>query len=68
MLPIATPPNAIAFATGRVRMATMARYGLILNLIGVALVSATTFWIIMPQLGISVDAIPEWAKLPAAPR
>ena len=34
MLPVATPPNAIAFGTGRIRMAQMARVGFALNLIG----------------------------------
>ena len=32
MLPMATPPNAIVFSSGRVRMAEMARVGLLLNL------------------------------------
>ena len=31
MLPMATPPNAIVFSSGRIRMAEMARVGLLLN-------------------------------------
>jgi len=38
MLPVATPPNAIAFATGHVRMADMLRAGFALNLIGISVV------------------------------
>ncbi len=38
MLPIGTPPNAVVFATGRVPMHTMMRYGLWLNLIGTILI------------------------------
>jgi sodium-dependent dicarboxylate transporter 2/3/5 len=34
MLPIATPPNAVAISTGVVKIRTMAKIGLILNLIG----------------------------------
>ena len=35
MMPVGTPPNALVFGTGRVRMADMVRYGLVLNLAGV---------------------------------
>lgn len=37
MLPMATPPNAIVFASGYVKVHEMARVGVILNLIAVAL-------------------------------
>ena len=37
MLPMATPPNAIVFASGYVRVAQMARVGIFINLIAVAL-------------------------------
>ncbi len=39
MLPVATPPNAIAFATGRVPMRAMLRAGLALDVIGVLVIS-----------------------------
>lgn len=52
MLPIGTPPNAIVFGTGRIRMGQMARYGLILNLVGVVLATLATQWLMVPQLGI----------------
>jgi len=32
MLPIATPPNAIVYATGKIRLGGMARVGLLLNI------------------------------------
>jgi sodium-dependent dicarboxylate transporter 2/3/5 len=37
MLPIATPPNAVAFGTGRVTMGQMARAGAILNALAVVI-------------------------------
>ena len=36
MLPMATPPNAIVFASGYIKVAQMARVGIFINLIAVA--------------------------------
>jgi len=46
MLPIATPPNAIAMSSGVVDIKTMAKYGLVFNLIGIILIVsiAQLFW------------------------
>ena len=40
MLPVATAPNAIVFGTGEVRMVDMMRGGILLNLIGIVLITA----------------------------
>ena len=47
MLPIATPPNAIAMSSGVISIKTMASYGIIFNIIGILLILtiANTFWI-----------------------
>lgn len=42
MLPVGTPPNAIVFGTGVVSIAEMARGGLLLNLVGVVLITVFT--------------------------
>jgi sodium-dependent dicarboxylate transporter 2/3/5 len=39
MLPVGTPPNAIVFGTGAVTIAQMARGGLVLNLVGIVLIT-----------------------------
>lgn len=45
MLPVATPPNAIVFATGHIRVIDMMGAGVILNLVAVPLlVMATITW------------------------
>jgi sodium-dependent dicarboxylate transporter 2/3/5 len=52
MLPVATPPNAIVFASGRLRVAQMARAGFWCNLVGVLLVTAFSLVVIRPWLGL----------------
>jgi len=42
MLPVATPPNAIAYGSGYVTVANMVRGGFLLNMIGVVLITITT--------------------------
>jgi sodium-dependent dicarboxylate transporter 2/3/5 len=42
MLPVGTPPNAIVFATGQVKITEMVRGGLLLNLVGVILITLFT--------------------------
>lgn len=39
MLPVATPPNAIVFASGKITMGQMARTGFWLNLLGILIVT-----------------------------
>jgi sodium-dependent dicarboxylate transporter 2/3/5 len=42
MLPVATPPNAIVFATGAISIPQMVRAGVLLNIIGIIVVSIVT--------------------------
>lgn len=45
MLPVATAPNAIIYATDKVPIATMMRAGLRVNLIGILIITAIGFWV-----------------------
>jgi sodium-dependent dicarboxylate transporter 2/3/5 len=47
MMPVATPPNAIVFASGHVTIRQMARAGIWLNLLGVVLIVALAYVVIV---------------------
>jgi len=66
MLPIGTPPNAIVFSSGHVRVVDMVRYGVVLNLVGVVLVTVTAFVLMAPLMQIDMQTLPEWAR-PSGP-
>jgi sodium-dependent dicarboxylate transporter 2/3/5 len=46
MLPISTPPNALAYGTRMVRLPSMIRYGLILDLAGGLAVWVVVKWLL----------------------
>ncbi len=62
MLPVATPPNAIVFGSGKVEMGRMVKTGLILNFIGVVLITLFVYFLARPLLGIDLTAPPDWAR------
>jgi solute carrier family 13 (sodium-dependent dicarboxylate transporter), member 2/3/5 len=52
MLPVGTPPNGIVFSTGRIPVRQMALQGLVLNLIGIPILTVATYLFIRPIMGI----------------
>ena len=54
MLPVATPPNAIAFGSGYVKIGDMVKGGLWLNIIAVVLITIFTYMVAIPLFGISL--------------
>ncbi|MBI3134912.1 MAG: SLC13/DASS family transporter [Bacteroidetes bacterium] len=61
MLPIATPPNAIVFATKRIKMGQMMRTGFALNLISVVIITLFMYYFGTLVFGIEMDVFPDWA-------
>lgn len=62
MLPIATPPNAIVYASGRISMGGMARAGFLVNVLGIVLISCITWFLLIPAWGIVLDQAPAWLQ------
>ncbi len=61
MMPVATPPNAIIFGSGRITIAEMARAGIVINLIGVVVISVVFYFLGTAVLGIDLAGPPAWA-------
>lgn len=59
MLPVATPPNAVVFGSGYLRIPDMAKAGFVLNLVGIVLVTFTVYVLVPLFLGIDLGSYPE---------
>ena len=62
MMPVATPPNAVVFGSQRIRIFEMAKAGIILNLLAIALTIAAVYIFFPFVTGTSMDAFPAWAE------
>jgi len=62
MLPVATPPNAIIFASERVTIPKMAKVGVILNFTGVVIVTLLVYFLAFKVFGISARTLPQWIQ------
>lgn len=61
MLPVATPPNAIIFGTGEVKIQDMIRVGLLMNLAGIILITTAIYLLGIHVFGIDLSTMPAWA-------
>jgi len=52
MMPVATPPNAIVFASGEITIPQMCKAGFWLNIVGIGLVMLLTYFVIIPAMRI----------------
>jgi|TARA_B110000881_G_C18600313_1_gene534616 sodium-dependent dicarboxylate transporter 2/3/5 len=50
MLPVATPPNAIVYGSGKITIANMIKAGFILNLIGILIISLVSHYLLPASL------------------
>ncbi|MEO1654014.1 MAG: DASS family sodium-coupled anion symporter [Bacteroidota bacterium] len=62
MLPMSTPPNAIVFASGHIKVAQMVKAGIILNLIAIISLILLTQWALPGVFGIEYGQVPAWAN------
>ncbi|MEX0905621.1 MAG: DASS family sodium-coupled anion symporter [Balneolaceae bacterium] len=62
MLPVATPPNAIIYGSGKVSIPQMAKAGFWLNLIVSVLLTIAVYTLFAMVFGIEPGIIPEWAR------
>lgn len=62
MMPIATPPNAIVFASGRLKIMDMVKTGFIINIITIVMVTIITYFWGMQLFSIDSNSIPAWAS------
>ena len=62
MMPVATPPNAIVFGTGQLKISQMVKTGLLLNFIAVAVVATMAYYFLPFCWGFEIDQLPQWAK------
>lgn len=60
MLPVATPPNTIVFASERLRIIDMAKIGFIMNLFGVIVISLLVY--LIGTLLFGLNEFPVWAN------
>ena len=60
MLPVATPPNAIVFGTGKLKIANMMRTGFWLNMIGVIITTIFSYFWGQYVFGIDLTNVPAW--------
>lgn len=58
MLPVATPPNAVVFGSGYLRIPDMVRVGIWMNIISIILLTAVVYYLMPLIWGIDISEFP----------
>ena len=62
MLPVATPPNAVVFGSGYLRIRDMVKTGIVMNIISILLVSLYVYYIVPLIWNIDLSIFPDSFK------
>ena len=62
MLPVATPPNAVVFGSGYIKMGDMVKAGVWLNLISIVFITLLIYFVMPLVWGVDLGAFPENLK------
>ena len=62
MMPVATPPNTIAYASGHLKISDMIKVGVWLNLISLIVIGIIIALILGPVFDVELNKIPLWIK------
>jgi sodium-dependent dicarboxylate transporter 2/3/5 len=65
MLPVATPPNAIVYSSGHITIAQMARAGVLLNVLAIAVITLVAYSALLVVFGVEPGVLPEWIGVAA---
>ena len=58
MLPVATPPNAIVFGSGYLKMPDMVKKGFLLNLVSIVIITLMVYFILPVLWDLVPDEFP----------
>ncbi|KAA6449590.1 SLC13 family permease [Bacillus swezeyi] len=62
MLPVGTPPNAIIFASGKLKISEMVRTGFVINIFTLILIVGAVFYILPHLWGVDLTVFPDQLK------
>ncbi len=62
MLPVGTPPNAIIFASGKLKISEMVRTGFVINIFTLILIVGAVFYILPNLWGVDLTVFPDNLK------
>ena len=61
MMPVATPPNAVVFASGYIRIGQLIRAGIGANIVGIVFSTLMAYTLVRWVFGIDIGVLPDWA-------